>query len=193
MDLNLFFTWIAVLLSFVAFIPYIRGINHGKTVPHMFSWIIWGLTTTIVSIAQFKSGGGVGSWPTLISGLITFYIAWLAFRRRSDVVINPADWIFFVAALLALPFWYFTSVAFWAVLIVTVVDVLGFGPTLRKAWSKPYEENVTFFSLFMVRSIFAVFALEAWTWTTLLFPVAIGTGCLLLIGIVIFRRKSVEP
>jgi len=43
-----FFSAIAILLTFVAFIPYIRSILQGKTSPHAFSWIIWASVTFIV-------------------------------------------------------------------------------------------------------------------------------------------------
>lgn len=41
-------TVIAILLTFYAYIPYIKGIRIGTIQPHVFSWIIWGATTFIV-------------------------------------------------------------------------------------------------------------------------------------------------
>jgi uncharacterized protein with PQ loop repeat len=43
---------IAIALTLVAFLPYIRSIFRGKTRPHVFSWVIWGSTTFVVFLAQ---------------------------------------------------------------------------------------------------------------------------------------------
>ncbi|MES9971296.1 MAG: hypothetical protein ABW092_14785 [Candidatus Thiodiazotropha sp.] len=55
-----------------------------RTKPHVFSWVIWGSTTFIVFLAQLEAGGGVGAWPIGISGLITLFIALLAFAHPYD-------------------------------------------------------------------------------------------------------------
>lgn len=191
MELKAIFSAIAVALTFVAFVPYIRAIRSGETRPHIFSWIIWASTTLIVSLAQWQAEGGVGAWPTAVSGFITAYIALLAWMHKADNSITKADWIFLIAAYSALPFWYVFNDPLWAVIILTSVDMLGFGPTLRKAWQKPYEENTLFFVLFIVRSIFAIIALEHFSVTTILFPAAVGFGCVILVVMVWLRRMRV--
>ena len=88
----------------------------------------------MVFLAQLEDGGGTGAWPIGVSGIITIFIALLAYIKRADISITRTDWLFLVAALSSLPFWYFTSDPLWAVVILTTVDVLGFGPTARKAY-----------------------------------------------------------
>lgn len=104
-----------------------------------------GLGTLTVFFAQLAGQGGIGAWPIGVSGVITSYIALLAYLQRADTHITRADWLFFFAALSALPFWFFTSNPLWAVVSLTVVDVLGFGPTVRKAYRHPHEESAKFF------------------------------------------------
>ncbi len=179
----------AIVLTFIAFFPYIRSIMRGNTRPHVFSWVIWGITTLVVFLAQLKDDGGLGAWPTGLSGVITFYVACIAYLKTSDIAITRGDWIFFLAALSSLPFWYFTSDPLWAVVILTAVDVLGFGPTIRKAYSHPFQEDIVFFTLFAVRGFFSVGALENFSLTTVLFPAAVSLACLLLVLMVIYRRR----
>jgi len=157
--------------------------------PHVFSWVIWGSTTFVVFLAQLADGGGLGAWPIGISGVITIYVAILAYSKKSDSTITRTDWVFFVCAMSSLPFWYFTSDPLWAVVILTAVDITGFGPTIRKAYSFPHEEKITFFSIFVVRNVVAVMALEHYSLTTVLFPVAIAFACVLLIAMVVYRRR----
>lgn len=180
---------VAIALTLLGFLPYIRAIRANAIKPHVFSWVIWGSTTFIVFLAQLSGGGGVGAWPIGVSGLITIYIAVLAYRRRADITITRHDWGFFIAAMSSLPIWYLTADPLWAVVVLTSVDVIGFAPTLRKAYAMPFEENLTFFTLFALRNLVVLFALEQQTLTTMLFPVATGLACLLLITVVGYRRR----
>ena len=51
-NIKLILSGLAIALTFVAFVPYIRSILQGVTKPHVFSWVIWGTTTVIVFFAQ---------------------------------------------------------------------------------------------------------------------------------------------
>ena len=182
---------LAVAVTFIAFFPYIHSILTGRTKPHVFSWVIWGSTTFIVFLAQLEDGGGAGAWPIGISGLITFYIAFLAYRKRSDISVSKADWIFFTAAMASIPVWYLTSDPAWAVILLTAIDVIGFGPTIRKAFAHPYDEDLRFFALFALRNLLVVMALERYSIATMLFPGVIASVCLLFIGMIVHRRRIV--
>lgn len=181
---------VAVALTLIAFFPYIRAIVRGTVKPHVFSWIIWGTTTFVVFLAQLEDNGGVGAWPIGISGGVTTGIAILAYLKRPGITITRTDWLFFVLAMSALPFWYFTANPLWAVVILTAVDLLGFGPTFRKAYAYPYSESLLFFSLFTIRNLIVIAALENHSVTTVLFPAVIAAACMALIVLVLYRRRA---
>ncbi len=183
----------ASLLTFYIFVPYIRSIRRGQTKPHVFSWIIWGLTTFIVYFAQLAAGGGLGAAPIGLSGLLTLGIAWMAWLHRGDTTVTRTDWAFLSAALAALPAWFIARDPLWAVAVLTTVDLLGFGPTMRKAWSHPHFESPTFYALFAVRNALVLVALEEWNLATTLFPIAVGLGCLAVVWLILVRRRSVPP
>ncbi|MCE7913598.1 MAG: hypothetical protein DYH15_02725 [Nitrosomonas sp. PRO4] len=182
---------IAIVLTLTAFIPYIRAIFNGTITPHVFSWIIWGVTTFFAFLAQLQDKGGVGAWPIGVSGSITIFIACLAYLKRADVTITKTDWIFFISALSSLPLWYMTSDPLWAVVTLTIVDVLGFGPTIRKAYYFPYSESLLFFGLFTVRNLLVMMAMENFSATTLLFPASIAAVCVVLMCLIAYRRRVV--
>ena len=182
---------VAIVLTLIAFYPYIRSIILGEVKPHVFSWVIWGSTTFVVFLAQVKDSGGVGAWPIGVSGLVTIFVAMLAYIKRSDNTITKIDGLFFISAMSSLPLWYFTSNPLWAVIILTTVDVLGFGPTLRKSYIDPYSESLLFFGLFMVRNILVIIALENYSFTTVLFPAVIALACALLMMMLLSRRYVV--
>ena len=180
---------VAIALTFIAFFPYIRSILKGQTKPHAFSWVIWGSVTFVVFLAQLADKGGVGAWPIGVSGVITIYVAILAYRKKSDSSITRADWFFLVTAMSALPLWYITADPLWAVVILTTVDLMGFGPTFRKAYIQPYEEQLLFFIVIAARNFISITALENYSMTTVLFPAATGIACVLFILMVAYRRR----
>ncbi|MEW8537145.1 MAG: hypothetical protein AB2565_14090 [Candidatus Thiodiazotropha endolucinida] len=183
---------LAVAVTFIAFFPYIHSILTGRTKPHVFSWVIWGSTTFIVFLAQLEDGGGAGAWPIGISGLITLYIALLAYRKKAGITITNLDWAFFTAAMASIPIWYFTSDPTWAVILLTTIDVIGFGPTIRKAFAHPYDEDLKFFALFALRNLLVVMALERYTIATMLFPAVIATVCLFFIVLIVYKRRTIR-
>lgn len=181
---------VAIVLTFAAFVPYIRTIINGTTKLHVFSWVIWGATTFVVFLAQLEGKGGVGAWPIGVSGSITIFVALLAYVKRADITITKTDWLFFTSAMSSLPLWYLMSDPLWAVVVLTTVDVLGFRPTVRKAYRFPHSESLLFFSLFAARNLLVIMALENYSVTTVLFPAVIAAACILLIGLLIYRRRA---
>ena len=97
------FSVVAILISFIAFYPYVRSILQGETKPHVFSWVIWGSTAFIVFLAQLEAKGGVGAWPIGVSACITIFIAIMAYLKRADVTITRIDWFFLISAFSSIP------------------------------------------------------------------------------------------
>jgi len=180
---------VAIGLTLTAFFPYIRSVINDSVKPHVFSWVIWGTTTFVVFLAQLEDGGGAGAWPIGVSGIITLLIALLAYIKRADITITRTDWLFFVSAMSSLPFWYFTSDPLWAVVVLTTVDVLGFGPTVRKAYVSPHSESLLFFAIFTARNLIVIMALENYSVTTVLFPAVIASACILVVAMLTYRRR----
>ncbi len=181
----------AMVLTLTAFYPYIAGILRRTIRPHVFSWVIWGLATLVVFFAQLQAGGGIGAWPIGLSAGLTILVAVLAWLRRADVTITRLDWCFLIAALLSLPLWYLTTDPLWTVMVLTVVDALGFGPTFRKVYADPRSESSLFYGVFMLRNLLVIVALESRSATTVFFPAAIATACLALIVLMLWRRRLV--
>lgn len=187
--LKAIFSAAALVLTFAAFIPYYREILRDAVKPHVFSWVIWAAGTVVVFAAQLSDGAGIGAWPIGVSGLMTAGVVLLALTRTADTSIVRMDYVFLILAASALPLWMLTSTALSAVIILTFVDMLGFGPSVRKAYEAPNEESVTFFAVGAVRNGFVLLALEHVSWTTALFPAAVGLACIGFVGLILLRRR----
>lgn len=183
---------IAIAMTFAAFLPYVVTILRGQTKPHVFSWAIWGATTFIVAFAQLADGAGVGAWPIMVSGVISGAMAVLAYVKRGDYSITRSDWAFLVLGLSSLPAWYFTADPLAAVIILTLADLLGFAPTVRKGYARPFEENLAFYVIITLRNAVAIAALETYSWTTVLWPALTGIAGPPFIVMVLWRRRALS-
>jgi hypothetical protein len=181
----------AIALTFIAYAPYVWFILKGRTRPHVFSWVIWGVTTLLAGVAQLADGGGSGAWPICVSGVIAVGVAVLSWMKRGDATITRSDWAFLVAAMASIPAWLLTDNPLWASVILTVVDILGFGPSFRKAWSRPHEEGAGLFILLTLRNGLAVMALQSYSLTTLIFPLLSGLANVVFVALIVIRRPAI--
>src|SRR3989338_2251804 len=67
MDIKIFFGLVGVVLSLAGYFPYLKGILSGKIKPHVFSWLIWVITTGIAFLGQIYGNAGAGAWVTGIA------------------------------------------------------------------------------------------------------------------------------
>jgi len=183
---------LSLALTIWAMAPYIRDIHRNKFKPHTFSWLIWGSTTIIVGIAQYSENGGAGSWSFLLSGTITFYIAYQGFIRQADNSHTTSDKVFLIVSILSIPIWLYTQDPLYSVVLLTGIDILGYGPTLRKSYYKPFEESLALFSIMTLRNTLTAIALEHYSFTTLVFPLATTCANCVVIAVILIQRKKAQ-
>lgn len=175
---------IAVFLSIIGHLPYITDILKGKTKPHIFTWIVWAVVTIIAFVGQWQKGGGAGAWTTAVTGLITILIAILAIRNGSKEI-TKADKISFTIALLSIIPWYFTKDPTISIIIITLIDVFAFFPTVRKTIHDPTSETLFTYALNIFRHGLSVLALANYNLATYLYPVALLLMNAVMTGIIV--------
>lgn len=191
-DYKTLFGVLGLLIGLASYIPYYVDIFSGHTKPHSFSWFIWGLVSAIAFSAQTLSGGGIGAWATGLTALACFSIAFIGIflgERR----IARLDLICFFGAIFGLFLWRETNTPLFAVSIVAFVYALGFAPTFRKAYLRPYEETLSTFVLSLFKWGLGLLALSTFSFTTILFPAAIFTMNGAFVALLVLRRRAVAP
>ena len=188
-ELKTFLGIIAVILTFAGYAPYFRNILLKKTKPHVYTWLVWSFLTGIGFFIQILDKGGAGSWATGLTSLICFTIFLFALRNgEKDITYSDKSSLF--GAGLALILWYLTNNPLTAVILLIIIDALGFYPTFRKSYNKPYEETISTFFLGGLRWIFAIFALQNYSVITYLYPFSLLLTNWTFVGFVIVRRKQ---
>jgi len=182
---------IAVVVAFVSYIPYFRNIFSGKTKPHAFSWLVWGILNAIAFSGQIHDKGGAGAWSVGLTAAVMFFIFAVSLKR-GEKDIKPFDWFCLIGAIVALVPWLLTNEPLISVILITVIDALGFLPTVRKSYIRPHQETMTTFLLSTVKYSLVVIALQRYTLVTVLFPLSLVIMNGLFVAMLLIRRKQVS-
>lgn len=190
-DYKFWLASIAVVMALYAYIPYLIGIFKGETKPHVFTWIIWSIVTSIAVVIQFIEGGGMGTWPTMAAAITCLFITLLAFKYGSKDI-QKVDYFFLVASLSAIPLWIVTNNPLYSALLVTFIEIVAAIPTIRKSWHKPEEEVTSTYGINTVRYFLSIVALASFSISTVAYPVGMVFMNGLIFAVLLIRNKTVK-
>lgn len=110
--------------------------------------------------------------------------------RSGKKDITKLDTLFFILSLIALFLWLFAKQPVLSILLVSITDMLGFVPTIRKSWNKPYSETLFLYSLNSFRHGLSILALEHYSIITWLYPATWTFANGLFSLLLVIRRKQ---
>lgn len=181
---------VATMIALISYVPYLRDVLANKTKPHMFTWLIWGTLTLVAFLGQISGHAGPGAWPAGITTILCFSIFFMAlFRGNKNIA--KLDFLMLAGACLSLFLWFFVKQPTLSIILVTLTDMLGFVPTIRKSWHKPQEETVSTFALSAVKHFISLFAIRNYSLITTLYPAYLVVANVLFVSLLISRRKVV--
>ena len=73
---------IAVAITVFGTVPYAIGIVHRRIKAHVFTWLVWTVTTLIAFVGQLVGGGGIGAAAAGASALVGLAISGYGVARR---------------------------------------------------------------------------------------------------------------
>lgn len=181
---------VAVILTFIAYIPYYRDILRGKTHPHIYSWTLWGLLTVLIVALQIKGGAGISTLITASAGLLCVGVIALGLKHgKRDITLS--DKIVALLSLIAMGFWLVADRPVVAIILVVIADLLAFLPTVRKSWHKPHSETLSLYVTNTFRFTLAVIAVKHYTILACLWPAAWVVANGLFSVMLVARRKQI--
>ena len=182
---------VAVLLTFVAYLPYYRDIRKGKTHPHIYSWSLWGLLTILLVALQIQGGAGSAAWVTAAAGVLCLGVVVLGFKNGKKYI-TASDTVVAVLSLIAICFWLIADQPTVSVTLVIIADMLAFIPTVRKSYYHPYTETVSLYVTNALRFTLALFAVERYTYLSTSWIIAWVIGNTALSILLIIRRRQLK-
>lgn len=189
-DLKTIFGILAVILTFIGYIPYLVSLIKGKTKPHIYSWFIWSLDAFIIFFLQITHGAGSGALVTLAVAILCSTVFILTLKQKNKSPITKTDTIFLVIAFVALIIWLLAKQPLISAILITLVDLFGFIPTIRKSWKNPYSENLAFYAITTFRFVLTIIAIQHYSLITTLNPGVWLLGNALFTLMLIMKRKS---
>lgn len=181
---------VAAILAFVGNISYLKDIFRDKVHPHPYTWFIWSIVSMTTFFGGLAKGAGIGALPTGVAEAFTVIIFLFSLKylfKREAGHIRTIDHYFLAAALVGLIPWALTKDPTISVIMVVLIDIIAFVPTLRKTWSQPETERPLLYAMNIVRHILTLFALEAYNIATMLHSIAMI--CTNTIMVAFIKRK----
>ncbi len=193
MELKIAFTILATAFEIAAFYPYLRDILLLKTKPHAYTWLVWAITQGTAVLGIWRGGGGWGAL-NLTVGLFFVGVVFLFSLKFGTKNITKSDTIILIAALFAILVWWQLDKPLISIIMVAVIDVIGYAPSFRKSFQDPWSETLSSWFAFSLSGLFALLALHQYNALTTTYLIAISVANASLFLFCFFRRRFVpEP
>lgn len=191
MDYKIISAIISAMLVVVFFAPYLRDILKRKTKPHTYTWLIWTITQGTALAGIWYGGGGAGSWAILVSTIVVFLIFLLSLKYGTKNI-TKTDTVILILAIVAILVWWKLNNPIAAILMVTLIDFLGFIPSYRKTFHEPWSETLISWIGSAVSYIFAIIALREYNVLTLTYLATMIIANIIMILICSVRRRFIS-
>jgi len=182
---------IATLIGLAAFAPYFLDILKRRTQPHAYTWLIWSITQGTAVAALLKGNGGFGAMNLTVGTSLVFIIFILSFWYGTKNI-TKSDTAVFILALLGIIVWWLLHQPLVTVIMVSLIDLLGYIPTWRKTFDEPWSETLWSWVAFALSNIFALLALKDFNLLTATYLVSI-TVANIIVAVILLVRRSILP
>lgn len=190
MNLKLILSILAGLIAIISFAPYFLDIIHKKTKPHAYTWLIWTITQGTALAGLWLGVGGWGFISLFIGTGLIFFIFLLSLKYGTHNI-TKSDTITLIAALIAILIWWQLHNPLLAVLMVSIIDFLGYIPSFKKTFKNPWTETPIFWILSPLSYIITILALDKYNFLTLTYLITVTIADATLLAICVLRRKVV--
>lgn len=181
---------IAAILAFVGNISYLKDVLRDRVHPHPYTWFIWSIVSMTTFFGGLVKGAGIGALPTGVAEAFTIIIFLFSLKylfKKNAGHIKKIDHYFLVIALVGLIPWALTKDPTISVIIVVLIDIVAFIPTLRKTWVRPESEQPLLYEMNVARHVLTLFSLGAYNIATTFHSIAMI--CTNTVMTVFIKRK----
>ena len=200
---------LAVVIAVVAYAIYAWKTLRGKTRPHPLSWLIFGILTGTGYLVQLDQAAGPGSWVMGVTTIVCLLLCVTSFLK-GERVFPWYEWAFLAAAAIVFGFYLWSrspellaattsgpvregmiaNGPAISALLASFVNVLGFGPTVTKAWSRPHSDSVTTFVLNSLKFVPSFFAMDSLSIATCALPATLVIANAAVALVIYGRRRT---
>lgn len=198
--LSVDFVFVGSAIAFVGDLSYVRDTVRGLVQPNRVSWLLWGIATTLVGVAEIRQGVGLQWVLSFAIGLGDLLIFAASFVRGNGVWrLEKFDIACGVASALGLVVWALTVNNTIALAAFITADALATIPTLTKSWTAPHSESLAAYATAAVSGLLTLTTVKVWSSGAVAFPIWIASINVVLIFLISTkigtraRNNSIEP
>jgi hypothetical protein len=183
---------IAAVLAIIGNVSYLKDVWKGRVEPHPYTWLVWSIVSMTTFFGGLAKGAGIGALPTGVAEGFTIIIFLFSLKhlfKGTAGHIRKIDNYFLAVCLLGLIPWALTKDPTISVVIVVLIDIIAFIPTLRKTWTHPDTEKPLLYEMNVVRHILTLFSLQSYNIATMFHSIAMICTNTVMTAF-IKRRKS---
>ncbi len=181
---------LSVAIALFSYALYVWKTFRAHARPHPLSWLIFGVLAGTGFLIQFDQGAGAGSWVMGVTAAVCFMLCLIGFvqgERRFPWY----EWAFLAAAAIVFAFYLASRQPALSAILAAIVNGLGFGPTLTKAWARPHSDSSSAFMLNGLKFVPSLFAMDTVSVATCVLPASLIVTNLAVALVIILRRKDV--
>ncbi|MBL8159122.1 hypothetical protein JNJ66_01565 [Candidatus Saccharibacteria bacterium] len=183
------------LINSGGMVPYALQTMRGRTKPRLVTWSVWTVLATIAAIASGMTGDLQSSFFAGMTALTCGMVA-AAGMRYGDRSVEIIDWVSIVLVAIGLVLWYIFNSPAVAVIAVIIIDLIGYIPTYRHAWRRPFEETISTYFYIAIGGIMATGAAllaGGFSVTGIAYPLYCAIAAGICGGIIVLRRDEMVP
>ncbi len=160
----------ATILAIIGNTSYLRDVFKGKIQPHPYTWFVWSIVSMTTFFGGLAKGAGIGALPTGVAEGFTviiflFSLKYLFLGKLGHI--RMIDNYFLGICLLGLIPWFLTKDPTISVVIVVIIDIIAFIPTLRKTWIHPQTEKPLLYEMNVARHVLTLFSIQSYNIATM--------------------------
>ena len=182
---------LSVAIALFSYGLYIWKTFRAHARPHPLSWLIFGVLSATGFLIQLDQSAGAGSWVMGVTAAVCFMLCLIGFWQ-GERTFPWYEWAFLAAAAIVFAFYLWSQQPAASAILASIVNVLGFGPTLTKAWSRPHSDSASTFMLNGLKFVPSLFAMDSVTVATCVLPASLVVTNL-AVALVIFARRQFPP
>ncbi|MDB5179296.1 MAG: hypothetical protein JWN01_1239 [Patescibacteria group bacterium] len=188
----------------------------GNNSPHLFAWIAWTLVDFVAWYNSMTNGGGAGAWSLLALTILTALITAAIVRQWRNGVADYDFGMFDLACVIGgvasfglmtvLQLGLFPGLVATltrslppavagslSIIAATITEAFATGYTIKNLRQNPYAETRVNYSFNIPRHLVSLFALGAYSFTTLVFPISLFFMNSLTVAAIWWYRRSGPP
>jgi hypothetical protein len=156
----------------------------------MYSWLIWAVLQLTAAIAILQENTLWSAAGTGVIALVSLLVFLLSFKYGTKNI-TRFDVVCLVGALVSILIWVFLDNVTLSIVLVTIIDLIGFLPTFRKAIEEPYSETLILYVCSALSNFFSILAITQYSLESTLYVASLVVTNAVFVGVVLVRRRAV--